>query len=219
MADGTPCPHCAVPITHLSGFMPQATLETRLGDARTAHQRALTLVQTDLVDARAQAADYTTIKTERDTLLSEKTNRLTRDTRIEGMRVAGVDPAHLARFVTIYDSDQVGQAEPKAWDAWLADSKGDGFLGHFYGDPAAIPTTTPTTTNGAPTTTMHVLAALTADPAVPGDQRFTKEDVEAYWKSPEYLAKTPTEKQADNTRLQAITKTWEQPDSRSTGRF
>ncbi len=238
--EGTPCPHCAKPITHLSGFMTQTTLEDRIKTVNDAKGSEITALKAALSTSQAQAQGHTALVAERDQLLSWKTSRKTRDVRVTAMTEAGADAKLLQHFETLYNSATAGVDGAKTFETWLGeDAKAHPLLaGQFGGTPApaadgATPTPTTTTTppiavptpaqadNGrpAPANHMHVLAALTADPAAPGDQRFTKADMKAWWDSPEYKAKSPADKKTDDARLETISKSWGHPDHRGSGRL
>jgi len=203
------CPHCTKEITHLSGFVSQADHEERLNSLRTGKDTEITALSTEVTTLRTKNSGHDAIVAERDALKASATARDQMDARTGLLTAddAKVDPALLPHFEMIYDASQAGKADADkaTFAAWFAsDAKQHVLLSDKFGQGTAAATAAATAATGTDAAAPAAAAASAgsgvsilgnangaagsaAAPPGPGG-RLSEQDVQAIFKSPEYLA-------------------------------
>lgn len=127
------CPHCNVAIETLPGFVPQATLESRLG----AKDGEITALKASLGTATAQAQGHTALVSENTTLKTQLAERDQRDERNTALTTAGVAADMLPHLELVFNSQQAGVEEPATFGDWLAtdETKAHPLLAGLFGAP------------------------------------------------------------------------------------
>ena len=175
------CPHCSEAIEKLEGFVPQATLESRI-NAKKEENR---LLRDRVSVLETQTEGHSAIVAERDGFLQELNGMRQHASRTSALSEAGLDASLLDSVEILYNS--AGTEETMA--EWLAgDGQAHPLLSPHFGGTVAPPATP--APNTIPATSEGTIPA-----GAPRGKR-TPDDVNAYAASSSYRNLSSADKRA-----------------------